>query len=70
MRISEAPWACFVEALDETGQVHLRATRRECTGHRKENDFALAEHLGGADGLGHSVVTKQVNLDIGNLGSG
>ncbi len=57
----------LVEPLDESGQVHLRATGCERPGNREQDDLSLAQHFGRAHGLGHTIVTKDVDLDIGDL---
>jgi hypothetical protein len=46
-----------------------RAAGGEGTGNGEENDLPLAERLERTDGLGHAVVAKDVDLDIGDLAS-
>ena len=57
----------LVEALHETREVNFRAAGRERTGNGKEYDFALAESVERADGLGHAVIAENMNLDVGDL---
>jgi len=57
----------FVEALHEARQVNLRASGSESAGNREKYDLAFAENLCRTDGLGHSVVAEDVNLNIGDL---
>ena len=51
----------------EAGQVHAGAAGRERSGHRKQHDLALAQHVAGAHRYGRALGAHRLQLDIRNL---